>query len=46
MLRWIQYVREVTSFHLADTVIVSSSEDPTVWRTDESGNEVRVSLTG
>ena len=39
-------VREATSFHLSDTVVVSSSEDPTVRRADESGNEVRVPLTG
>lgn len=39
-------VREATSVHLSDAVVVSSSEDPTVRRADESGNEVRVSLAG
>jgi hypothetical protein len=39
-------VREATSVHLSDAVIVSSSEDPTVRRADESGNEVCVPLAG
>lgn len=39
-------VREATSFHLSDAVVVSSSVEPTVRRADESGNEVRVPLAG
>ena len=39
-------VREGNSIHLADAVVISSSDDPPVWRRCESGNEVRVSFAG
>src|SRR6267142_578014 len=39
-------VREATSFHLSDAVVVSCCEDPAVRQRRESGNEVRVSFSG